>query len=101
MVTFKVESGSEIGYNARGNEEILKPSMSLILNRPDGNVVLVPGWQKPLFHSRVQQDTEYGSLTNMLWIHQHFAKTRCFGWIFKKFLFITGNNNNFQTGGET
>lgn len=72
-----MESGSEIGYNVNGSEEMLKPSMSLILNRPDGNIVLV-GWQKPLFHAGVQQDTEYGSLRSMLCSQQHLAKTKMF-----------------------
>lgn len=49
--------------------------MSLILNRPDGNIVLV-GWQKPLFHAGVQQDTAYGSLRSMLCIQQHLAKPK-------------------------
>lgn len=72
-----MDSGSEIGYNVNGSEEMLKPSMSLILNRPDGNIVLV-GWQKPLFHAGVQQDVEYGSLRSMLCIQQRLAKTKMF-----------------------
>lgn len=70
-----MESGSEIGYDFNGSE-MLKPSMSL--SGTDGNIVLVPGWQQPLFHARVQQDTRYGSLKNILWIHQHLAKTKIF-----------------------
>lgn len=72
--------------------------MSLILNRPDGNIVLVPGWQKPLFHARVQQDAKYGSLRNMMWIHQRLAKTNMLWMDFFFFFFLY---LGFQTDLET
>lgn len=63
--------------------------MSLILNRSDGNIVLVPGWQEPLVHTGVQQEPKHASFRTTLWIQQHIAETEVFqikietfGWIF-------------------